>query len=134
MTIVEATNWLDQLGQDIARADANPLRAVRAQLAEVAGDDPDTAVAGVVEQLRVLRGHITAVARQVFAARMESAGPACSGALAWASRACDDSSRLQAALVELAQEQSPGAAESAPGAAQISRSAWLAVGALLQCK
>ena len=102
MTTVEATDWLMQLGQDIARADANSLHAVRAKLAEVAGDDPDAAVADVVEQLRVLRGRITAVARQIFAARMEAAGPACSSALAWASRACDDASRLQAALVELA--------------------------------
>ena len=61
MTTVEATNWLERLGQDIARADANSLRVIRAQLAEVAGDDPDTAVAGVVEQLRAVRGHITAM-------------------------------------------------------------------------
>ena len=30
MTTVEAANWLDQLGQDIARADANSLRLPRA--------------------------------------------------------------------------------------------------------
>ena len=100
----EATAWLDRLGQDIARADANSLFGIRAKLAEVAGDDPGTAIASLVEQFRVLRGHITAVACQVFAARMESAGPACSSALAGVYQACEGASRLQATLVELAQE------------------------------
>ena len=98
-------------------------------MAGVAGDDPGSAVASVVQQLHDARGHITAVARQVFAARMASAGPACSNALAWATQACDDAACLRAALVELAREQAPAADESGPG--QISRSAWLAVGASL---
>ena len=131
----EATAWLDRLGQDIARADANSLSGIRAKLAEVAGDDPGTAIASLVEQFSVVRGHITAVVRQVFAARMESAGPACSSALAGVYQACEGASRLQATLVELAQEQeqdeSSGAEEAAPGTTRITRSAWLAVGASL---
>ena len=131
MTTVDPASWLDRLGHDIAQADANSLHAVRARLAEVAGDDPDTAVASVVQQLQDVRRHLTAVARQVFAARMASAGPSCSNALAWATQACDDAARLQTALVELAREQAPAAGESTTGAVQISRSAWLAVGASL---
>ena len=129
MTTVDSAGWLDRLVQDIAHADANSLHAVRTSLAEVAGSDPDTAVASVVKQLSDVRKHLTAVARQVFAARMASAGPTCSSALAWATQACDDAARLRAALVELAREQAPAADESGPG--QISRSAWLAVGASL---
>ena len=118
----EAAAWLDRLGQDIARADADALYAIRAKLAAVAGDDPGTAVADLVDQVVVIRGHITAVARQVFAARMESAGPACSSALAGVYQACEEASRLQTSLVELAREQDDVDAEdSASGEAQISR-------------
>ena len=84
MTTVDSAGWLDRLVQDIAHADANSLHAVRTSLAEVAGSDPDTAVASVVKQLSDVRQHLTAVARQVFAARVASAGPTCSSALAWA--------------------------------------------------
>ena len=91
MTTVDAAGWLDLLVQDIAQADANSLHAVRTALADVAGSDPDTAVASVVEQLLDVRKHLTAVARQVFAARMASAGPTCSSA---SSRRCGTSSRL----------------------------------------
>ena len=73
--------------------------------------DPDTAAANIVKQLHDVRGHLTAVARQVFAARMASAGPACSNALAWAAQACDDAARLRTALVELARGQAPAAGE-----------------------
>ena len=124
MTTVDPASWLDRLGHDIAQADANSLHAVRTRLAEVAGDDPDTAVASVVQQLQDVRRHLTAVARQVFAARMASAGPSCSNALAWATQACDDAARLQTALVELAREQAPAAGEPTT----ISRSAWLGPG------
>ena len=93
MTTVEPAGWLDRLVQDIADADANSLHAVRTSLAQVTGSDPDTAVASVVQQLLDVRRHLTAVARQVFAARMASAGPTCSSALAWATQACDDAAR-----------------------------------------
>ena len=52
MTTVDPADWLDRLGQDIAQADANSLHAVRTSLAGVAGNDPDTAVATGVLQLR----------------------------------------------------------------------------------
>ena len=60
MTTVDPADWLDRLGQDIAQADANSLHAVRTSLAGVAGNDPDTAVASVVLQLRDVRKHLTA--------------------------------------------------------------------------
>ena len=65
MTTVEAAGWLDRLVQDIAHADANSLHAVRTSLAEVAGSDPDTAVASVVKQLSDVRQHLTAVADDI---------------------------------------------------------------------
>ena len=89
MTTVEAAGWLDRLGQGTARAGANSLHAVRASLAGVAGGGPGTAVANVVKQLHGVRGRLTAVARQVPAARVAPAGPACPGALAWAAQCCD---------------------------------------------